>query len=138
MSAFNVQHQIVWQCLPTNLAPVSSILLDLFLLFCNAKNRSGSVSWETFPFLIADPEDPPKALDSSRQLAIKARNASRILQALSSEDRGKLLHQIADAIESHQDMIMAENEKDCQARHTLFALDSLNKNSASFVLCLWD
>ena len=67
--------------------------------------------------LLADPEDPPKALDSSRQLAIKARNASRTLQALSSEDRGKLLHQIADAIESHQDMIMAENDKDCQVRH---------------------
>ena len=67
----------------------------------------------------ADPEEPPKALDSSRQLAIKARNASRTLQALSSDERGKLLYQIADAIESKQDVIMAENDKDCQVQFTV-------------------
>ena len=62
----------------------------------------------------ADPEDPPQVPDSSRELAIKARDASRSLQALSSEARGNLLHQIADAIESETDKIMQENEKDCQ------------------------
>lgn len=59
-------------------------------------------------------EDPPQAPDTSRELAIKARDASRTLQALSSEARGQLLHQIADAIESETDKIMQENEKDCQ------------------------
>ena len=62
----------------------------------------------------ADPEDPAQVPDSSRQLAIKARDASRSLQALSSEARGNLLHQIADAIESETDKILQENEKDCQ------------------------
>lgn len=60
------------------------------------------------------PEGEPKAPDSSRELAIKARNASRKLQALSSEARGNLLHQIAAAIEDNQDVILEENEKDCK------------------------
>lgn len=63
--------------------------------------------------------------DSSRELAIKARDASRSLQALSSEARGNLLHQIADAIESETDKILQENEKDCQVSictHGAFSL----------------
>lgn len=64
----------------------------------------------------ADPEAPPQAPNSSRELAIKARDASRTLQSLSSEARGNLLHQIADAIEGNQDIIMQENEKDCQVQ----------------------
>ena len=64
--------------------------------------------------VVADAEDQPQAPDTSRELAIKARDASRTLQALSSEARGQLLHQIADAIESETDKIMQENEKDCQ------------------------
>lgn len=62
----------------------------------------------------ADPEVERKAPDTSRELAIKARNASRKLQALSSEARGQLLHQIAAAIEDNQDVILEENEKDCK------------------------
>ena len=62
----------------------------------------------------ADPEDPPQDPDTSRELAIKARDASRSLQALSSEARGNLLHQIAAAIESETEKILQENEKDCQ------------------------
>jgi len=62
----------------------------------------------------ADPEAPQQAPNSSRELAIKARDASRTLQGLSSEARGNLLHQIADAIESSQEVILQENEKDCQ------------------------
>lgn len=62
----------------------------------------------------ADPEAPQQPPNSSRELAIKARDASRTLQGLSSEARGNLLHQIADAIESSQEVILQENEKDCQ------------------------
>ncbi|KAL0046411.1 hypothetical protein WJX82_000130 [Trebouxia sp. C0006] len=61
-----------------------------------------------------DPEAPQQPPNSSRELAIKARDASRTLQGLSSEARGNLLHQIADAIESSQEIILQENEKDCQ------------------------
>ena len=64
--------------------------------------------------LAADSDDEPKKPDTSRELAVKARNASRKLQALSSEARGNLLHQIADAIEENQNVILEENEKDCK------------------------
>ena len=63
--------------------------------------------------------------DSSRELAIKARDASRSLQALSSEARGNLLHQIADAIESETDKILQENEKDCQVSICILSVLSL-------------
>ncbi len=67
-----------------------------------------------FQLWAADPEAPQQPPNSSRELAIKARDASRTLQGLSSEARGNLLHQIADAIESSQEIILQENEKDCQ------------------------
>lgn len=59
--------------------------------------------------------DKPKADDSKpREMAVRARNASRTLQNLSSEQRQQLLHKIADNLEAKEEEIMAENDKDCQ------------------------
>ncbi|KAJ7526512.1 hypothetical protein O6H91_16G009400 [Diphasiastrum complanatum] len=49
---------------------------------------------------------------SARQMAIAARDASRRLQALSSSVRQKILLDVADALEKHQDLILVENEID--------------------------
>ena len=68
--------------------------------------------------------------DSSRELAIKARDASRRLQALSSQDRANLLHQIADAIESETEKILQENEKDCQV--SMFATTCVTEKGRAF------
>ena len=59
--------------------------------------------------------DQPKADDTKpREMAVKARNASRVLQNLSSKQREQLLHKIADNLEAKEEEIMAENDKDCQ------------------------
>ncbi|PON65660.1 Delta l-pyrroline-5-carboxylate synthetase [Trema orientale] len=48
----------------------------------------------------------------ARQMAVAARESSRRLQALSSEDRKKILLDVADALEANQKRIQAENEAD--------------------------
>ncbi|XP_030451005.1 delta-1-pyrroline-5-carboxylate synthase-like [Syzygium oleosum] len=52
---------------------------------------------------------------SAREMAVAARESSRILQAISSEDRRKILLEIADALEANQEQIMNENEADVAA-----------------------
>ncbi|XP_062092613.1 delta-1-pyrroline-5-carboxylate synthase [Humulus lupulus] len=54
---------------------------------------------------------PVKEVDA-RQMAVAARESSRRLQALSSEDRKKILLDIADALEANEELIKAENELD--------------------------
>lgn len=49
---------------------------------------------------------------SARQMAVAARNASRHLQGLSSDDRKKILHDVAHALEENEDLIRVENEAD--------------------------
>jgi delta-1-pyrroline-5-carboxylate synthetase len=49
---------------------------------------------------------------SARQMAVAARNASRHLQGLSSDDRKKILHDVANALEANEDLIRVENEAD--------------------------
>ncbi|KAL3155983.1 Delta-1-pyrroline-5-carboxylate synthase [Trebouxia sp. C0010 RCD-2024] len=49
-----------------------------------------------------------------RDMAVNARTASRALQNLSSKQRERLLHKIADNLLAKEDEIMQENEKDCQ------------------------
>ncbi|EFN57361.1 hypothetical protein CHLNCDRAFT_30278 [Chlorella variabilis] len=51
----------------------------------------------------------------SREMAVKARSASRALQALRSEDRVAILNRIADSLEQHEQQIMAENAVDVAA-----------------------
>ena len=48
-------------------------------------------------------------------MAVKARSASRALQALRSEDRVAILNRIADSLEQHEQQIMAENAVDVAA-----------------------
>ncbi|PON37367.1 Delta l-pyrroline-5-carboxylate synthetase [Parasponia andersonii] len=48
----------------------------------------------------------------ARQMAVAARESSRRLQALSSEDRKKILLDVADALEANQKRIQGENEAD--------------------------
>uniref|UniRef100_A0A1J3GKF5 Delta-1-pyrroline-5-carboxylate synthase n=2 Tax=Noccaea caerulescens TaxID=107243 RepID=A0A1J3GKF5_NOCCA len=52
---------------------------------------------------------------SSRDMAVAARESSRKLQALSSEDRKKILLDIADALEANEKKIKAENDLDVAA-----------------------
>lgn len=66
----------------------------------------------------------PTALSSGRDMAIRARTASRALQALPTSERVAMLNRIADALLARQDEILAANEKDmeeAQARVVLRA-----------------
>ncbi len=47
----------------------------------------------------------------ARELALGARDASRKLQVLSTEERVAMLHRIADALVTNEAAIMAENAK---------------------------
>ncbi|PKA56417.1 Delta-1-pyrroline-5-carboxylate synthase [Apostasia shenzhenica] len=50
--------------------------------------------------------------DGAREMAVSARNCSRRLQSLSSEERRMILLEIADALESNEKEILVENEAD--------------------------
>ncbi|KAF9591307.1 hypothetical protein IFM89_003619 [Coptis chinensis] len=52
---------------------------------------------------------------SARDMAVAARECSRRLQGLSSEDRKKILLDIADALEENENLIILENEDDVAA-----------------------
>ncbi|KAL5203281.1 hypothetical protein ABZP36_014233 [Zizania latifolia] len=52
---------------------------------------------------------------SAREMAVAARDCSRRLQNLSSEERKKILLDIADALEENEDLIRSENEADVAA-----------------------
>ncbi|XP_010324853.1 delta-1-pyrroline-5-carboxylate synthase isoform X1 [Solanum lycopersicum] len=51
----------------------------------------------------------------AREMAVAARACSRRLQALSSQERSKILQDIADALEANEKAILAENEADVVA-----------------------
>ncbi|PHU09005.1 Delta-1-pyrroline-5-carboxylate synthase [Capsicum chinense] len=51
----------------------------------------------------------------AREMAVAARECSRRLQALSSQERSKILQDIADALEANEKAILAENEADIVA-----------------------
>lgn len=57
---------------------------------------------------------PRKEVDA-REMAVAARDCSRRLQGLSSENRRKILLDIADALEANETLIKAENEADVAA-----------------------
>ncbi|KAI3912531.1 hypothetical protein MKW98_020993 [Papaver atlanticum] len=57
---------------------------------------------------------PVKEVDS-RDMAVAARECSRRLQALPSEDRKKILLQVADALETNESLIQEENDADVAA-----------------------
>nr|ABV03819.1 delta-1-pyrroline-5-carboxylate synthetase [Tripidium arundinaceum] len=52
---------------------------------------------------------------SAREMAVSARECSRRLQNLSSDERKKILLDVADALEENEDLIKAENEADVAA-----------------------
>ncbi|RWW85676.1 hypothetical protein BHE74_00005626, partial [Ensete ventricosum] len=52
---------------------------------------------------------------SARGMAVSARECSRRLQSLSSEERKKILLDIADALEANEKLIRIENEADVSA-----------------------
>ncbi|KAI5019188.1 hypothetical protein ZWY2020_044076 [Hordeum vulgare] len=54
---------------------------------------------------------------SVREMAVAARDCSRRLQNLSSEERKKILLDVADALEANEDLIRSENEADVAAAH---------------------
>jgi gamma-glutamyl phosphate reductase len=47
-------------------------------------------------------------------MAVRARAASRALQALPTSERVAMLERVADALIAHQDEILAENAKDME------------------------
>nr|AIS36041.1 delta-pyrroline-5-carboxylate synthetase [Lycium chinense] len=51
----------------------------------------------------------------AREMAVAARECSRRLQTLSSQERSKILQDIADALEANEKAILAENEADVVA-----------------------
>lgn len=51
----------------------------------------------------------------AREMAVAARECSRRLQALSSQERSKILQDMADALEANEKAILAENEADVVA-----------------------
>ncbi|XVE69256.1 hypothetical protein DITRI_Ditri09bG0137800 [Diplodiscus trichospermus] len=58
--------------------------------------------------------EPPKEV-GAREMAVAARESSRRLQALSSQERKKILLDIADALEANEKLISVENEADVAA-----------------------
>ena len=63
---------------------------------------------------VQDKEQPKADNTAPRDMATNAREASRVLQSLSSEQREQLLHKIADNLLAKEEEIMQENDKDCQ------------------------
>ncbi|VAH08018.1 unnamed protein product [Triticum turgidum subsp. durum] len=59
----------------------------------------------------------PSKDTSVREMAVAARDCSRHLQNLSSEERKKILLDVADALEANEDLIRSENEADLAAAH---------------------
>lgn len=55
-----------------------------------------------------------QAAADSRGSAVAARNASRVLQSLTSQQREQLLCKIADELLSHEEEILKENQADCE------------------------
>eukprot|EP00882_Tetradesmus_deserticola_P026361 GHRQ01029067.1.p1 GENE.GHRQ01029067.1~~GHRQ01029067.1.p1 ORF type:complete len:100 (-),score=21.64 GHRQ01029067.1:87-386(-) len=71
--------------------------------------------------------------ESARESAQKARNASRKLQALATEERVAMLNRVADALLAKESEIMAENSMvKSEAKFTL----QLPQAAASVVLLL--
>ncbi|KAL4388658.1 hypothetical protein GQ457_09G029900 [Hibiscus cannabinus] len=58
--------------------------------------------------------EPTKEV-GAREMAVAARDSSRRLQALSSQERKKILLDIADALEANENLITVENEADVAA-----------------------
>ncbi|KAK9811960.1 hypothetical protein WJX73_003110 [Symbiochloris irregularis] len=58
---------------------------------------------------------PASGDETARELAVAARDASRVLQNLSSEEREKILEKVAAELEKHEEQILAENEADVDA-----------------------
>lgn len=69
--------------------------------------------------------DEPKAQSENtgpRDMAVRARTASRALQNLSSKQREQLLHKIAENLLAKEAEIMQANDQDCQVRPSSSAL----------------
>nr|GEV04619.1 delta-1-pyrroline-5-carboxylate synthase-like [Tanacetum cinerariifolium] len=54
---------------------------------------------------------------NAREMAVAARESSRLLQAMPAEERSKILLSIADALEANEKMILHENEADVSDAH---------------------
>ena len=59
-------------------------------------------------------EETKASHTAPREMATNAREASRVLQNLTSKQREQLLHKIADNLLAKEEEIMQENDKDCQ------------------------
>jgi hypothetical protein len=65
----------------------------------------------------------------AREFAQKARNASRKLQALPTEERVAMLNRVADALLANEEVIMAENKK------VYNVCDRVNQHPCALIAC---
>ncbi|KAL0488476.1 delta-1-pyrroline-5-carboxylate synthetase, partial [Acrasis kona] len=61
----------------------------------------------------------------TRDMAIEARAASRVLQSMTTQDRSEILLAIADALEKNQQIILEENQKDVEKEQSQLSSSSL-------------
>ncbi|KAL6523828.1 Delta-1-pyrroline-5-carboxylate synthase [Orobanche hederae] len=59
----------------------------------------------------------PQGEVGTREMAVAARESSRRLQAMPSQERSKILMDVADALEASEKLIIAENETDVAEAH---------------------
>lgn len=74
---------------------------------------------------VAPPTPPHSHKSCCREMAIRARAASRTLQALPTSERVAMLERVADALLRHQGEILAENDKDVEDAQASKVADSL-------------
>ncbi|KAH9736164.1 Delta-1-pyrroline-5-carboxylate synthase A [Citrus sinensis] len=74
----------------------------------------------------------------AREMAVAARESSRRLQALQSQDRRKILLDVADALEANESLIKVENEADVAAAQEAGYAKSLISSLAKSIRILAD
>ena len=72
----------------------------------------------------APPGRATQAAADSRGSAVAARNASRVLQSLTSQQREQLLCTIADKLLAHEEEILKENQADCEVGSCIKHVDT--------------
>jgi len=113
--------------MPKGAVLLSSFLPHHMLLACPPGNKVGTLfnkeaaqqvkqEWlQAQKEQSADSNKPGKVENTApRDMAVRARTASRALQNLSSKQRAQLLHKIAENLLFKEEEIMQENDKDCQ------------------------
>ncbi|CAD6333631.1 unnamed protein product [Miscanthus lutarioriparius] len=76
---------------------------------------SGGMTAKVKAAFVASKSGTPVVITSAREMAVAARECPRRPQNLSSDERKKILLDVADALEENEDLIRTENEADVAA-----------------------